>query len=197
LCQSSHYRFQIQKKKQPLDSCQVKSKKTRQLNIEPRSWRGVLDTTLCDKVCQWLGTGRLFSPGTLYSSTNNPDRHDIIEILLKAAINTITLILTHTIMDTIHTIMTIEITSILILHSNTQHVLWIFKCRLNRIELLHNKWCQTIFLLNLISISFNFLKEFFWRFSLLPFQRGYILVSCSHSNTNFKCHSNLWIFDLL
>jgi hypothetical protein len=22
-----------------------------------RSWRGVLDTTLCDKVCQWLATG--------------------------------------------------------------------------------------------------------------------------------------------
>jgi len=21
--------------------------------FEPRSWRGVLDTTLCDKVCQW------------------------------------------------------------------------------------------------------------------------------------------------
>jgi len=30
----------------------------------------VLDTTLCDKVCQWLATGRRFSPGTLLSSTN-------------------------------------------------------------------------------------------------------------------------------
>jgi hypothetical protein len=28
------------------------------------SWRGVLDTTLYDKVCQWLTTGRWFSPGT-------------------------------------------------------------------------------------------------------------------------------------
>ena len=27
--------------------------------------RGVIDTTLCDKVCQWLATGRWFSPGTL------------------------------------------------------------------------------------------------------------------------------------
>jgi hypothetical protein len=27
--------------------------------------RGVLDTTLCDKVCQWLATGRWFSPGIL------------------------------------------------------------------------------------------------------------------------------------
>jgi hypothetical protein len=32
----------------------------------PRSWRGVLDTTLCDKVCQWLATGRWFSPYTPY-----------------------------------------------------------------------------------------------------------------------------------
>jgi hypothetical protein len=30
--------------------------------IEPCLWRGVLDTTLCDKVCQWLATGRWFSP---------------------------------------------------------------------------------------------------------------------------------------
>ena len=29
--------------------------------FKPRSWRGVLDTTLCDKVCQWLATGRWFS----------------------------------------------------------------------------------------------------------------------------------------
>jgi hypothetical protein len=43
-------------------------------------------TTLCDKVCQWLATGRWFSPG---SSTNKTDRHDITEILLKVALNTI------------------------------------------------------------------------------------------------------------
>ena len=35
-------------------------------DFEPRSWRGVLDTTLCDKVCQWLATSRCFSPGTLF-----------------------------------------------------------------------------------------------------------------------------------
>jgi hypothetical protein len=28
--------------------------------FESRSWRGVLDTTLCDKVCQQLATGRWF-----------------------------------------------------------------------------------------------------------------------------------------
>jgi hypothetical protein len=53
--------------------------------------RDVLDTTLCDKVCQWLAAGRWFSPGTLISSTNKTDSHDIIEILLKVALNTITI----------------------------------------------------------------------------------------------------------
>jgi hypothetical protein len=46
-------------------------------------------TTLCDKVCQWLATGRWFSPGPPVSSTNKTDRHDITEILLKVALNTI------------------------------------------------------------------------------------------------------------
>jgi hypothetical protein len=30
--------------------------------------RGVLDTTICDKVCHWLATGRWFSPGIPVSS---------------------------------------------------------------------------------------------------------------------------------
>ena len=49
---------------------------------------GVLDTTLCDKVCQWLAAGQWFSPGF---STNKTDCHvdDITEILLKGALNTI------------------------------------------------------------------------------------------------------------
>jgi len=45
--------------------------------------------TLCDKVCQWLATGRWFSPGPPVYSTNKTDRHDITEILLKVALNTI------------------------------------------------------------------------------------------------------------
>jgi hypothetical protein len=53
------------------------------------SWRGELDTTLCDKVCQWLVTARWFSPGTQVSFTNKTDRHDIAEILLNLALNTI------------------------------------------------------------------------------------------------------------
>ena len=45
-------------------------------------------TTLCDKVCQWLATGRWFSPGTPVSS-NKTNRHDVTEIVLKVALNTI------------------------------------------------------------------------------------------------------------
>jgi hypothetical protein len=54
------------------------------------SWRCVLDTTLCDIVCQWLAIGRWFSLGTPISSTYKTDRHDITEILLKVVLNTIT-----------------------------------------------------------------------------------------------------------
>ena len=56
---------------------------------------GVHDTTLCDKVCQWLTAGRWFSPGTPVSSINKSDHHDITEILLKVVINTIILNLSH------------------------------------------------------------------------------------------------------
>jgi hypothetical protein len=55
--------------------------------------RGVVDTILCDKVCQWFATGWWFSPGTPVSSTNKTDCHDIIEILLEVALNNITLTL--------------------------------------------------------------------------------------------------------
>ena len=48
-----------------------------------------IDTTLCDKVCQLLGTGRWFSPSTPVSSTNKTDQHCITEILLKVVLNTI------------------------------------------------------------------------------------------------------------
>ena len=51
--------------------------------LESHSWQGVLDSTLGDKVCQW------FSPSAPVSSTNKTDRHDITEILLKVALNTI------------------------------------------------------------------------------------------------------------
>ena len=53
--------------------------------------RGVLDTTLCDKVRQLHAAGRWFSLATSVSSTNKTDHHDITEILLKVALNTINL----------------------------------------------------------------------------------------------------------
>ena len=45
--------------------------------------------TTCDKVCQWLATSQWFSSYPLVSSTNKTDCHDITEILLKVALNTI------------------------------------------------------------------------------------------------------------
>ena len=61
--------------------------------VEYRSWRDVLDTTLCDQVCQWLAEGRWFSSGILVSSTNKTDYHDITKILLKVALNATTITL--------------------------------------------------------------------------------------------------------
>ena len=45
--------------------------------------------TVCDTVCQWLATGRWFSPSAPVSSTYKTDRHDITEIVLKVALNII------------------------------------------------------------------------------------------------------------
>ena len=47
---------------------------------------GFLYTTLCDKVCLWLATGRWFSLVALVSSTNKTEPHDITKILLKVAL---------------------------------------------------------------------------------------------------------------
>ena len=62
--------------------------------FESRSWWGVLDTTLYDKACQWLVTGRCFLRVLPFPPPNKTNRHDITEILLKVALNTITLPLT-------------------------------------------------------------------------------------------------------
>ena len=53
------------------------------LKLESRSWCGVLNTTLCDKVCQWLVAGRWFSSGTPVSSTNKTD-YGITEIFVES-----------------------------------------------------------------------------------------------------------------
>jgi len=63
---------------------------------------GVRETTLCDKVCQCLATGRSFS---LVSFTNKTDRHYIAEILLKGTLNAITIIrywITRPITNSVH-----------------------------------------------------------------------------------------------
>jgi len=54
---------------------------------------GLLDTILCDHVCQCIDcipTGRWFSSGPPVSSTNKTDRQYITEIVLKVALNTMT-----------------------------------------------------------------------------------------------------------
>ena len=51
----------------------------------------VLDTTLCDKDCQWLVVSKWFFLGTLVSSTSKTDLHDITEILLNMVFTTVTL----------------------------------------------------------------------------------------------------------
>jgi hypothetical protein len=45
--------------------------------------------SVCGKICQWLATGRWFSLGPAVSSNNKTDHHDITEILLKVALNSI------------------------------------------------------------------------------------------------------------
>ena len=62
--------------------------------LESCLWRGVLDTALSDEVCQWLSGGRWSSPSTPVSSTNKTDRHDIPDILMKVALNSITITVT-------------------------------------------------------------------------------------------------------
>jgi len=57
--------------------------------FEPRSWRCVFDTTLCNTVYLWPATDLWISPRIPVSSTSKIDRHDITEILLKVALNTI------------------------------------------------------------------------------------------------------------
>ena len=65
------------------------------LKFESSSWRGVLDATLCNKICQWQ-----FSP---VSSYNGTDCHDITEMWLKVALNTLALTLYRLYLEPLHT----------------------------------------------------------------------------------------------
>jgi len=53
------------------------------------SQRGVLDTTLCDKVCQWLAAVLWFSPSTPIFPKNKTDHQDIAEILWTNVIDVV------------------------------------------------------------------------------------------------------------
>ena len=66
--------------------CTISAYHHKSCEFESRSWRDVLDTTLNEKVCQWLKTGRWFSPGAPISFTKKTDRHDITAILLKVGL---------------------------------------------------------------------------------------------------------------
>jgi hypothetical protein len=68
-------------------SCTISAYYHQSCEFEPCSWLGVLDATLCDKVCQRLATHQWFSPGTQVSSTNKTDCHDIAEKLLIWCLN--------------------------------------------------------------------------------------------------------------
>jgi len=52
------------------------------------SSNGVLDTTLCDKGCQWLRQVGGFLRVLRFPPPLQADLHDITEILLKVALNT-------------------------------------------------------------------------------------------------------------
>ena len=54
--------------------------------FDPRLGRGVQHYVI---VCQWLSAGQWFSLRPPVSSTNKTDHHDITEILLKVALNTL------------------------------------------------------------------------------------------------------------
>jgi hypothetical protein len=53
------------------------------------AWISCQRNKYLDKIKYSIATGRWFSPGIPVSSTNKTDRHDITEILLKVALNTI------------------------------------------------------------------------------------------------------------
>jgi hypothetical protein len=75
-----------------LDAFSVSIKVITKLPNSEQSYKGKVQThnyILCDKACQWLVTCRWFSPGTPVSSPNKTYLHDITEILLKGALNTI------------------------------------------------------------------------------------------------------------
>ena len=74
-------------------TCVISAYHHQSCEFESRSWQCVLDTALCDIVCQLLVTDRCFSKGTAFSTSNKTDCLNITEILLNVTLSTITLTL--------------------------------------------------------------------------------------------------------
>ena len=107
------------------------------------------------KVCQWLTTGRLFSPCPPVSSTNKTDHHDITEILLKVTLNTIN--------QTNHFAYWFNyFASQLSIHYNNLHIIW---RSIDKLEEENNKFIfqemQAISSFDILVFSFN-LSVFSW-----------------------------------
>jgi hypothetical protein len=82
--------------------CAISAFQHQRCEFESSSWWGLLDTSICDKVCQWFASVGVF---LRVSSTNKTDRHDITEILLIVALNTITLTLTTKVVSLIYNLL--------------------------------------------------------------------------------------------
>jgi hypothetical protein len=72
-------------------TCRIGKDRQKDLRVIDNAPAGSYENTVatCDKVYQLLAHGRWFSPGIPASSTTKTGRHDIAEILLKVALNTI------------------------------------------------------------------------------------------------------------
>jgi hypothetical protein len=92
------------------------------------------DITLCDKVCQWLATGRWFFLGTPVSSSNKTDCYDITEILLKVTLSTITL--THLLIGNLNILPLISQSSAVSIHELTLILTVFGQCDVKRIKTL-------------------------------------------------------------
>ena len=134
--------------------------------------RGVLDTTLCDKVSQWLAAGRWFSLGTPVSYTNKTDRHDITEILLKVALNTITLTLIKT-WNHIGGVMVSLLPSSAVVHGfkpwsgQTKDYIIAVCC----IKTLRAEWLAMVLCFMVFNTTFNNISVILWRLGLFHWWR--------------------------
>ena len=96
-------------------------------------------------ICRWLSACRWFSPGTLVSSTNKTDRHDITEILLKVVLTTITL--THQFLLLVFHLLSVKNLDVKCLCTNLEVLLDIFICNINFNKGEEVNWSLTFWLL--------------------------------------------------